>query len=74
MSGSVGDEKNRNVHLSSLLPFKISEAAARGKPLRIAGVAMVAGMSRNFNVYTPEELQAFAEKLVAAPVYMEHIS
>jgi hypothetical protein len=50
-------------HVASLLPFKILEAAL-GKPLRISGVAMAAGMSRNFNVYTPEELQSFAPLLV----------
>ncbi len=72
MSGSVVEGKNRNVHLSAVLPFRVSEAA--GKPLRISGVAMVAGMSRNFNVYTPDELQAFAEKLANAPVYIEHVS
>jgi hypothetical protein len=31
-------------------------------------------MSRNFNIYTPGELQAFAAKLVDAPVYIEHVS
>jgi len=31
-------------------------------------------MSRNFNIYTPEELQAFSSKLVAAPVYVEHVA
>ena len=35
---------------------------------------MAAGMSRNFNVYTPEELAAFAKKLVNAPVYIEHVA
>ena len=35
---------------------------------------MTSGMSRNFNIYTPEELQAFASKLVGAPVYIEHVS
>ena len=48
--------------------------AAEGKPLRIAGVAMTAGMSRNHNVYTPEELQTFAPKLVGAPLYLEHVT
>ena len=42
--------------------------------MRIRGVAMTAGMSRNFNIYTPEELQAFASKLVDAPVYIEHVT
>jgi hypothetical protein len=60
-------------HIASLLPFKVIESIT-GKPLRIGGVAMAAGMSRNFNVYTPEELKVFAEKLVNAPVYIEHVA
>ena len=44
------------------------------KPLRIRGIAMSAGMSRNFNIYLEEELQKFASKLVGAPVYLEHVS
>lgn len=60
-------------HIASILPFRVLEAA-EGKPLRIAGVAMVAGMSRNRNVYTSEELQAFAPKLVGAPLYLEHVT
>jgi hypothetical protein len=60
-------------HVASLLPFKVLEAVA-DKPLGIAGVAMVAGMSRNFNVYTVEELEAFAPLLVGAPVYIEHVA
>ncbi len=47
---------------------------AEGKPLRIAGVAMTAGMSRNHNVYTTEELQTFTPKLVGAPLYLEHVT
>jgi hypothetical protein len=63
-------------HVASLLPFKVIESVA-GKPLRIVGVAMAAGMSRNFNVYTPEELQftlnmwlliQLLEKLRSAPM------
>jgi DNA polymerase IV (DinB-like DNA polymerase) len=60
-------------HLASLLPFKVLESVV-DKPLRIGGIAMAAGMSRNFNVYTPEELQSFASKLVGAPVYIEHVN
>ena len=44
------------------------------KPLRIQGLAMTTGMSRNFNIYTPEELKSFAGKLVDAPVYLEHVT
>ncbi|MCW3984254.1 MAG: DUF2213 domain-containing protein, partial [Candidatus Bathyarchaeota archaeon] len=57
----------------SLLPFKILEAMT-DKPLRIRGVAMCSGMSRNLNIYTPEELQAFTSKLASAPVYIEHVA
>jgi hypothetical protein len=60
-------------HVYALLPFTVNEKVLE-KPLRIRGVAMTAGMSRNFNIYTPEELQAFAGKLVDAPVYVEHVT
>jgi hypothetical protein len=56
-----------------VLPFSVVEKIV-DKPLRIRGIAMTAGMSRNFNIYTPEELQAFASKLVNSPVYIEHVS
>ncbi len=67
------DCKRVREHVDSLLPFKVIEST-EGKPLRIGGIAMAAGMSRNFNVYTPEELSVFAEKLVNAPVYIEHVA
>ncbi|MBN1244789.1 hypothetical protein JXA31_04270 [Candidatus Bathyarchaeota archaeon] len=60
-------------HVYAVLPFAIAEKILE-KPLRIRGVAMTAGMSRNFNIYTPEELQTFAGKLVDAPVYIEHVT
>jgi len=60
-------------HFLALLPFKVLEKIV-DKPLRIRGIAMTAGMSRNFNIYTPEELQSFASKLVSAPVYVEHVA
>jgi hypothetical protein len=60
-------------HVYAVLPFTITEKILE-KPLRIRGVAMTAGMSRNFNIYTPEELEAFAGKLVDAPVYVEHVT
>ena len=60
-------------HLAAVLPFSILEKMA-DKPLRIRGVAMTAGMSRNLNIYTSEELQAFTSKLVSAPVYIEHVA
>ncbi|MCW4024920.1 MAG: hypothetical protein NWF01_07800 [Candidatus Bathyarchaeota archaeon] len=31
-------------------------------------------MSRNLNIYTPKELEAFSSKLVEAPIYLEHVS
>jgi hypothetical protein len=60
-------------HYSAVLPFTVLEKLV-DKPLRIRGVAMTAGMSRNFNIYTPQELEAFASKLVNSPVYVEHVS
>ena len=60
-------------HVSAILPFKVLEKIV-DKPLRIRGIAMTSGMSRNFNIYTPEELQAFTQKLVSAPVYIEHVA
>ena len=60
-------------HIYAVLPFAISEKIME-KPLRIRGLAMTAGMSKNFNIYTPEELQTFAGKLVDAPVYIEHVT
>ncbi len=60
-------------HFWALMPFKVLEKIV-DKPLRIRGIAITAGMSRNFNIYTPEELQSFANKLVSAPVYIEHVA
>jgi hypothetical protein len=60
-------------HLAAVLPFTVLEKIT-DKPLRIRGVAMTAGMSRNLNIYTSEELQAFTGKLANAPVYIEHVS
>jgi hypothetical protein len=67
------DCKRVREHLDSLLPFTVVEAMS-GKPLCIRGVAMCSGMSRNHNVYTSEELQAFTSKLANAPVYIEHVA
>src|SRR3989337_2491672 len=60
-------------HYSAVLPFAVLEKLV-DKPLRIRGVAMTAGMSRNFNIYTPQELEAFSSKLVNSPVYIEHVA
>jgi len=60
-------------HVYALLPLAIAEKITE-KPLRIRGVAMTTGISRNHNIYTTEELQAFAAKLVSAPVYVEHVA
>jgi hypothetical protein len=60
-------------HIQAILPFKVLEKIV-DKPLRIRGIAITAGMSRNLNVYMPEELQNFANKLVSAPIYVEHVA
>jgi len=70
--GCAGCKRVRE-HVTAVFPFQVVEKIV-DKPLRIRGVAMTAGMSRNFNIYTPEELQSFASKLLGAPVYIEHVS
>jgi hypothetical protein len=60
-------------HLSTVLPFSVLEKIT-DKPLKIRGVAMTTGISRNLNIYTTEELHAFSDKLTGAPVYIEHVS
>jgi hypothetical protein len=60
-------------HLCAVLPFAIAEKIM-DKPLRIEGLAMTIGISRNFNIYTSEELEAFSAKLVNAPIYLEHVT
>jgi hypothetical protein len=60
-------------HVYVVLPFTITEKIVE-KPLRIRGLALTVGMSRNFNIYTPDELQTFAGKLAEAPVYLEHVT
>jgi hypothetical protein len=51
-----GCQKTRE-HFSAMLPFNVLEKMV-DKPLRIRGVAMTAGISRNFNIYTPKKLEA----------------
>jgi hypothetical protein len=60
-------------HFCVIFPFKVLEKIV-DKALRIHGIALTTGISRNFNIYTPEELQSFADKLVSAPVYVEHVA
>jgi hypothetical protein len=70
-----GCGKCKRVHerVASILPFSVAEKIA-DKPLQIRGLAMTTGLSRNFNLYTPEELAVFSGKLTDAPVYLEHVS
>jgi len=60
-------------HVVAILPFKVLERIV-DQPLRIRGVAMTVGISRNRNIYTAEELEAFAPKLVGKPIYIEHVA
>jgi hypothetical protein len=59
--------------LHLVMPFTIAEKILDA-PLKIRGLAMSSGLSRNLNFYTSEELKSFSEKLVNAPVYLEHVS
>lgn len=65
------ETKTNHEHLYCLTPIleKIIE-----KPLKIRGIALSTGMSRNLNIYAESELQQFASKLVGSPVYLEHVS
>jgi len=54
-------------HVTAVLPFQVLEKIV-DKPLKIRGVAICSGMSRNFNIYTPEELEAFSSKLADATI------
>jgi hypothetical protein len=60
-------------HLSTVFPFSVLEKKA-DKPLRIRGIAMTTGMSRNLNIYNAEELRTFTDRLNGVPVYIEHVS
>jgi hypothetical protein len=60
-------------HIATVLPFQVLEKIT-DKPMRIRGVAMCTGISRNLNIYTSEELQSFSSKLANAPVYIEHVA
>jgi hypothetical protein len=62
-----------NERVFVVLPFEIKEKVT-DKPLKIRGVALTSGISRNLNIYTPQELEAFAGKLVGAPMYIEHVA
>ncbi len=68
-----GSCKRVKEHIAAVLPFQVLEKIT-DTPLRIRGVAMCSGMSRNHNIYTSEELQAFSSKLTNAPVYIEHVA
>jgi hypothetical protein len=60
-------------HLHVIMPFTVKEKIL-DKPLRIQGLAMTTGLSRNMNFYTSQELETFTGKLAEAPVYLEHVS
>ena len=60
-------------HYTAVFPFTVLEKVV-DKPLRIKGVAIKAGVSRNLNIYTPEELECFTQKLAGSPVYVEHVA
>lgn len=60
-------------HVVVISPFQVLEKIV-DQPLRIRGVALTVGVSRNRNIYTAEELEAFAGKLAGAPMYVEHVA
>jgi len=67
-------DEERKVHTQ--FPFHpfIAESYVQGEPLKITGVAMEVGRSRNKNLYLENEVRAFMPKLKGAPIYIEHVS
>jgi len=59
-------------HVNVFSDLKIVGESLLEKPLRVKGLAICVGMSRNRADYQAEELKAFAKKLLGAPVYIEH--
>ncbi|RLI03212.1 hypothetical protein DRO30_01420 [Candidatus Bathyarchaeota archaeon] len=41
--------------------------------LKIRGIAIKAGMSRNYNIYLENELKAAVNSLIGQPIYLEHV-
>jgi hypothetical protein len=59
-------------HVNVFSNLRIVESLLE-KPLRVKGLAISVGMSRNQAIYTAEELKSFAKKLLGAPIYIEHV-
>lgn len=51
----------------------IAEKTQPKPQLKIRGIAVKAGTSRNWNVWLEEELKAAASSLIGQPIYLEHI-
>jgi len=60
-------------HVNVFSDLKIVGESLLEKPLRVRGLAICVGMSRNRADYQAEELKAFAKKLLGAPIYIEHV-
>jgi len=50
----------------------LNEYTGPDKPLRIQGVAINAGVTRNNDNYTPDELQKAAKSLIGKPIQKDH--
>ncbi len=64
--------KDFHEHVQLLTPLIVTESLL-DKPLKIHGIAIAAGVSRNDMIYLPEVLQTLADGLVGAPIYIEHV-
>ncbi len=90
MIKQYGDEKGKDVFYGWLtkhkyddtkpfpkgesLEMSLREFAKMLKPVKVYGEAIHPGMSRNRNLYLPEELEKFAPSLMGRPIYLEHVS
>jgi hypothetical protein len=63
---------NAKEHLCAVLPFTIAEKILN-QPLRIQGLAMTVGMSRNLNIYTPKNSKP-SKKNSSTPQYTLNMS
>ncbi len=90
MIKQYGDEKGKSVFYAWLnkhkyddtkpfpkgesLEMSLREFAKMLNPMKVYGEAIHPGMSRNRNLYLPEELEKFAPSLIGRPIYLEHVS
>ena len=54
--------------------FETLEKTQLQPVLKVKGIAIKAGMSRNYNIYLEDELKAAVKSLIGQPIYIEHVA